>query len=117
MQFGDTAKYNSALQPYFNASRPPSTLNSQPSTGWLADHREQVVQFLVHLARFGHRVRHLGAQPVAETLAQAVHRRSDSALVQSEDAALFPQTVTIQKINDGWFITSVDFFDAPAFCR
>jgi hypothetical protein len=45
------------------------------------------------------------------------YRRSDGALVQSSDARLLPQTITIQKINNGWFITDVEFFEAPAFCE
>lgn len=44
------------------------------------------------------------------------YRRSDGSLAQSNDARLLPQTITIQKINNGWFITSVQFLDAPAFC-
>lgn len=45
------------------------------------------------------------------------YRRSDGALVQSNEARLLPQTLTIQKVNNGWFITSVQFFESPAFCR
>ncbi len=44
------------------------------------------------------------------------YRRSDGALVQSIDPRLLPQTITIQKLNSGWFITDVEFFNAPAFC-
>jgi Matrixin/Bacterial TSP3 repeat len=45
------------------------------------------------------------------------YRRSDGVLVQSNDPQLLPQTITIQKINNNWFITKVEFFDAPAFCN
>ena len=45
------------------------------------------------------------------------YRRSDGSLTQSNDARLLPQTITIQKINNGWFITAVEFFEAPAFCQ
>lgn len=46
-----------------------------------------------------------------------IYRRSDSALIQSTDPRLLPQTITIQKLTRGWFITQVNFFDAPAFCN
>lgn len=52
-----------------------------------------------------------------EVWATQFYRRSDSALVQSNDPQLLPQTITIQKINNNWFITQVEFFDAPAFCN
>ncbi|HNO94008.1 MAG TPA: hypothetical protein PKJ84_07550, partial [Anaerolineales bacterium] len=45
------------------------------------------------------------------------YRRSDGALVQSNEPKLLPQTITIQKIENGWFITAVQFFEAPAFCH
>jgi hypothetical protein len=45
------------------------------------------------------------------------YRRSDGTLVQSTEARLLPQTITIQKLNKGWFITKVNFFNAPAFCN
>jgi hypothetical protein len=43
-------------------------------------------------------------------------RRSDGTLVQSIEPRLLPQTITIQKLSRGWFITDVEFFSAPAFC-
>jgi hypothetical protein len=46
-----------------------------------------------------------------------IYRRSDSALIQNIDPRLLPQTITIQKLNQGWFITQVNFLDAPAFCK
>lgn len=44
------------------------------------------------------------------------YKRSDDSLVRSSDPSLLPQTITIQKINNGWFITAVQFFEEPAFC-
>ena len=46
-----------------------------------------------------------------------IYRRSDGALIQGTDPRLLPQTITIQKLDQGWFITQVNFFDAPAFCN
>ena len=46
-----------------------------------------------------------------------IYRRADGALIQSTDPRLLPQTITIQKLSTGWFITQVNFFDAPAFCN
>jgi hypothetical protein len=43
--------------------------------------------------------------------------RSDGELIQSDGPALLPQTITIQQLDGGWFITAVEFFDAPAFCQ
>jgi matrixin/thrombospondin type 3 repeat protein len=45
-----------------------------------------------------------------------IYRRSDGELVQTDGPALLPQTITIQQLDGGWFITAVEFFDAPAFC-
>lgn len=45
------------------------------------------------------------------------YRISDSQLVESQGPALLPQTITIEQLNGGWFITDVEFFDAPAFCN
>lgn len=44
------------------------------------------------------------------------YRRTDGALVQGIESRLLPQTITIQKLSNGWFITDVEFFNAPAFC-
>lgn len=46
-----------------------------------------------------------------------IYRRSDNALIQSTDPRLLPQTISIQKLDQGWYITEVNFFDAPAFCN
>ena len=45
------------------------------------------------------------------------YRLSDSQLIDSQGPALQPQTITIEQMNGGWFITTVEFFDAPAFCN
>lgn len=52
-----------------------------------------------------------------EVWSTTVYRRSDGALRQSIDPRLLPQTITIQKLGQGWFITDVNFFSAPAFCN
>ncbi len=44
------------------------------------------------------------------------YRLSDSQLIDSQGPDLLPQTITIEQIKESWFITTVDFFDAPAFC-
>lgn len=45
------------------------------------------------------------------------YNRSNGDLVRVAEATLLPQTVTIQKLNQGWFITKVNFFEAPSFCN
>lgn len=52
-----------------------------------------------------------------EVWSTSIYDRSDGALKQSIDPRLLPQTITIQKFDQGWFITNVNFFDAPAFCN
>jgi hypothetical protein len=52
-----------------------------------------------------------------EVWSTSIYQRSDGALIQSTDPRLLPQTITIQKFDQGWFITQVNFFDAPAFCK
>lgn len=47
----------------------------------------------------------------------SIYRRSDGVLIQTTDPRLLPQTINIQKLDQGWFITQVNFFDAPAFCN
>jgi len=46
-----------------------------------------------------------------------MYRRSDGVLIQSTDPRLLPQTISIEKLEQAWFITQVNFFDAPAFCQ
>jgi hypothetical protein len=45
------------------------------------------------------------------------YRLSDSELIDSSDPTLIPQTITIQEQGSNWFIISVQFHDAPAFCN
>ena len=42
---------------------------------------------------------------------------STSEWVDGEGPSLLPQTVTIEQLNGNWYITNVEFFDAPAFCN
>jgi hypothetical protein len=51
-----------------------------------------------------------------EVWATNTYNRSDGQLVESQGPALLPQTITIEQLNGSWFITTVDFFEAPAFC-
>jgi len=44
------------------------------------------------------------------------YRLSDSQLVDSEGPSLLPQTITIEQLDGNWYITTVDFLNAPAFC-
>ena len=52
-----------------------------------------------------------------EVWSTSIYRRSNGELMQSADPRLLPQTIIIQKLSQGWFITEVNFFDAPAFCN
>ena len=45
------------------------------------------------------------------------YRVADSQLVDSQGPSLLPQTITIEQQSGSWFITNVEFFDAPAFCN
>lgn len=45
------------------------------------------------------------------------YQQSDGQLVDSTGPDLLPQTITIQQQNGSWFITNVNFLDAPAFCN
>ena len=51
-----------------------------------------------------------------EVWTTSIYRRSDGELIQSGEPTLLPQTVTIQQLDGGWFITAVIFHSAPAFC-
>ncbi len=52
-----------------------------------------------------------------EVWTTATYRRTDGALASSDGPTLLPQTITIQRLESGWFITGVIFLDAPAFCQ
>jgi hypothetical protein len=45
------------------------------------------------------------------------YRLSDEQWVDGTGPDLLPQTVTIEQLNGNWYITNVNFFDAPSFCR
>jgi hypothetical protein len=42
---------------------------------------------------------------------------SSGEWVDGDGPSLLPQTVTIEQLQGGWYITDVEFFDAPAFCN
>lgn len=44
------------------------------------------------------------------------YRLSDGQWVDGQGPELLPQTVTIERLDGSWFITTVEFFNAPAFC-
>lgn len=52
-----------------------------------------------------------------ETWSTVTYRRADGRAVSSDGPTLLPQTITIERLNSGWFITGVVFHDAPAFCQ
>lgn len=51
-----------------------------------------------------------------EVWATHTYRLSDGQLLESTGPALLPQTIIIEQRDGNWFITNVNFFDAPAFC-
>jgi hypothetical protein len=51
-----------------------------------------------------------------EVWATDTYRVSDSQLVDSQGPSLLPQTITIELLDGNWYITTVDFLTAPAFC-
>jgi hypothetical protein len=51
-----------------------------------------------------------------EVWAYDTYDRSTGELVESQGPDLTPQTITIQQLDSNWYITNVEFFDAPAFC-
>ncbi len=51
-----------------------------------------------------------------EVWTDTTYSLSDGEPVDSSDPTLVPQTITIQQQNSSWFITSVQFYDAPSFC-
>ncbi len=52
-----------------------------------------------------------------EVWTTSTYQKSDGQLVDSTGPDLLPQTITIQQQNGNWYITNVQFFDAPAFCN
>ena len=51
-----------------------------------------------------------------EVWTDTTYRLSDGQPVESTDPTLIPQTISIQQQDASWYITSVQFYDAPAFC-
>ena len=51
-----------------------------------------------------------------EVWATNTYRQSDGQLVDSQGPDLLPQTITIEQLDGSWYITNVEFFNAPAFC-
>ena len=51
-----------------------------------------------------------------EVWTTSTYQRSNGELIESGQPALLPQTITIEQLNGEWFITSVTFHNAPAFC-
>jgi hypothetical protein len=52
-----------------------------------------------------------------EVWTDTTYQLSNGEPVESSDPALTPQTITIQEQGSNWQITSVEFFNAPAFCN
>lgn len=46
-----------------------------------------------------------------------IYNRSSGVLVSQDGPTLLPQTITTENLGSGWFVTAVEFFDAPAFCQ
>ncbi len=45
-----------------------------------------------------------------------LYYQSDGELAHTDGPRLVPQTITLEELDNGWFITNIDFFDEPAFC-
>ena len=46
-----------------------------------------------------------------------IYHPSSRLPISSEKPQLVPQTITIKRLSEGWFITKVVFFDLPHFCN
>jgi predicted Zn-dependent protease len=46
-----------------------------------------------------------------------LYRKANGLLAKTDGPTLLPQTITLERLQNGWFITNVEFADAPAFCR
>jgi Matrixin/Bacterial TSP3 repeat len=51
-----------------------------------------------------------------EVWSTSTYRKSDGQLAESTGPTLLPQTINVEQQNGSWFITNVNFLDAPAFC-
>lgn len=52
-----------------------------------------------------------------EVWSSTIYNQADGTVISNEEPQLLPQTLTIQHLDIGWFITDVEFFNAPAFCQ
>jgi hypothetical protein len=52
-----------------------------------------------------------------EVWSDTTYQFSDNQPVDSTDATLTPQTISIEEQGSNWMITSVQFYDPPAFCN
>ena len=46
-----------------------------------------------------------------------LYHAGNGLLSKTDGPTLLPQTITLEHLQNGWFITRVKFFDAPAFCK
>ena len=44
------------------------------------------------------------------------YNRADGTQIRKDGPELTPQTITIERLSPGWFITAVAFYDPPSFC-
>ena len=52
-----------------------------------------------------------------EVWSQEYYNLWDSSFLGSDAPELYPQTIVIEQFTDGWYITDIIFYDAPAFCN
>lgn len=52
-----------------------------------------------------------------EIWTSVIFNLADGQAVRSEGPTLIPQTLTISRLDTGWFITEVEFFTPPSFCN
>ena len=52
-----------------------------------------------------------------EVWSTQLYQRSNGQLSETNGPELLPQTITLEHLDNGWFITNVEFHDAPAFCK
>lgn len=46
-----------------------------------------------------------------------LYRSATGLLSKTDGPTLLPQTITLERLENGWFITNVEFHTAPAFCK
>ncbi len=52
-----------------------------------------------------------------EVWTQQLYYRNSGKLNKTQGPELVPQTITLEKLENGWFITKINFFDPPSFCK